>query len=234
MFITNSGGCRYASFQNMSLAQRTSLRGTIVVCWNTLASVRAIQIYFVNGRRDQEPAPAQHSRTDGECTDALIAEVETAPTSQHGFSLVELLIVIIIVGILAAIAIPVYAAQRDKAKEAAMKATSRYVARSPPGRPTPARAPTACVHQRHAPHRRADDVSNALEASRVAARHNGTVEPVSGKRPCSGPEHSVAPTAMLPGSPTQSGCRDRASRLAQRRSRHEAGPSSPAGTLLRA
>ena len=37
--------------------------------------------------------------------------------AQSGFSLVELLIVIIIIGILAAIAIPVYAAQRGQAKE---------------------------------------------------------------------------------------------------------------------
>lgn len=35
---------------------------------------------------------------------------------QDGFTLIERLIVIIIVGILAAIAIPVYASQRDKAK----------------------------------------------------------------------------------------------------------------------
>jgi type IV pilus assembly protein PilA len=59
VFITNASSCRYASFQNMSLAQRTSLRGTIIACWNTSASVSAIQIYFAKG--DATKGPLLHS-----------------------------------------------------------------------------------------------------------------------------------------------------------------------------
>src|SRR5262249_8965126 len=47
---------------------------------------------------------------------------------QSGFSLIELLVVIVIVGILAAIAIPQFARQRSRAFEATLKADLRNAA----------------------------------------------------------------------------------------------------------
>jgi prepilin-type N-terminal cleavage/methylation domain-containing protein len=50
VLITNASGCRYASFQTQSSTIRSRLAGTTIVCWNTLSSVNAVEIYWVDKR----------------------------------------------------------------------------------------------------------------------------------------------------------------------------------------
>ena len=55
VFITNATGCRYASFQTQSATIRNNLRGTVIACWNTLAAVNAIEIYYVDKNGVKSP-----------------------------------------------------------------------------------------------------------------------------------------------------------------------------------
>src|SRR5687767_15871454 len=52
----------------------------------------------------------------------------TRRSAEGGFSLIELLVVIVIVAILAAIAIPIYLAQREKAQIVSIQATLKSAA----------------------------------------------------------------------------------------------------------
>lgn len=58
----------------------------------------------------------------------MFAKLMAAREKEDGFTLIELLVVIIIIGILAAIAIPVFLNQRQKAWDSAVKADLRNAA----------------------------------------------------------------------------------------------------------